>query len=155
MTDDEPTTEPNELPPEAVRPEPVESPKPRYSFLRRHWGKTLIAAVILVPALIFTIWSGIALSYSYSEGNRVGFVQKLSRRGWLCKTWEGELQLSNIPGSAPVLFQFTVRSDSIAKVIENAGGKQLQLYYKQHVGLPTDCFGDTEYFVDGVRIVQP
>jgi hypothetical protein len=151
MTDDEPTTEPNEPPPEAVRPEPTESLEPRRSFLRRHWGKTLIAAVILVPALIFTIWSGIALSYSYSEGNRVGYVQKLSRRGWLCKTWEGELQLSNIPGSAPVLFQFTVRSDSIARVIENAAGKQVQLYYEQHVGLPTDCFGDTEYFVKAVR----
>lgn len=150
--DDEPRPDPIEPSPEVARVEPVE---PRGSFVRRHWGKLTIAAVILLPALVFTIWSGIALSYSYSQGNRVGYVQKLSKRGWLCKTWEGELQLSNIPGSAPVLFQFTVRSDSIAKVIEDAGGKQLQLYYKQHVGLPTDCFGDTEYFVDAVRIVQP
>ena len=150
--DDEPRPDPIEPGPEAARVEPV---GPRRSFVRRHWGKLAVAAVILVPALVFTIWSGIALSYSYSQGNRVGYVQKLSKRGWLCKTWEGELQLSNIPGSAPVLFQFTVRSDSIAKVIEDAGGKQLQLYYKQHVGLPTDCFGDTEYFVDAVRIVQP
>lgn len=150
--DDEPRPDPIEPSPEVARVEPVE---PRRSFVRRHWGKLAIAAVILLPALVFTIWSGIALSYSYSQGNRVGYVQKLSKRGWLCKTWEGELQLSNIPGSAPVLFQFTVRSDSIAKVIEDAGGKQLQLYYKQHVGLPTDCFGDTEYFVDAVRIVQP
>ena len=152
MADDEPRADPIEPVPEAARVEPVE---PRRGFLRRHWGKLAIVTVVLLPALIFTIWSGIALSYSYSEGNRVGYVQKLSRRGWLCKTWEGELQLSNIPGSAPVLFQFTVRSDSIAKVIEDAGGKQLQLYYKQHVGLPTDCFGDTEYFVDGVRVTQP
>ena len=147
--DDEPRADPIEPSPDVARVEP------RRSFVRRHWGKLAIAAVILLPALVFTIWSGIALSYSYSQGNRVGYVQKLSKRGWLCKTWEGELQLSNIPGSAPVLFQFTVRSDSIAKVIEDAGGKQLQLYYKQHVGLPTDCFGDTEYFVDAVRIVQP
>jgi hypothetical protein len=152
MADDDTTSDPIEPPPEVA---PVEIVEPRRSFVRRNWGKVAIAAVILLPALIFTIWSGIALSYSFSEGNRVGYVQKLSRRGWLCKTWEGELQLSNIPGSAPVLFQFTVRSDSIAKVIEDAGGKQLQLYYKQHVGLPTDCFGDTEYFVDGVRVVQP
>ena len=152
MEDDEPKLDPVEPSPEAARVEPVEA---RRGFVRRHWGKLAIAAIIVMPALIFTIWSGIALSYSYSDGNRVGYVQKLSRRGWLCKTWEGELQLSNIPGSAPVLFQFTVRSDSIAKVIEDAGGKQLQLYYKQHVGLPTDCFGDTEYFVDGVRITQP
>ena len=154
MADDETTQGPlsQEPPPEAPREEVVES---RRSFLRRHWGKMAIAGVILIPALVFTIWAGIALSWSYSEGNRVGYVQKLSRRGWLCKTWEGELQLSNIPGSAPVLFQFTVRSDSIAKVIEDAGGKQVQLYYEQHVGVPSDCFGDTEYFVNAVRIVQP
>ena len=152
MAEDEPKPDPIEPGPDVARVSPLE---PRTRFVRRHWGKLAIATVVLLPALVFTIWSGIALSYSYSQGNRVGYVQKLSRRGWLCKTWEGELQLSNIPGSAPVLFQFTVRSDSIAKVIEDAGGKQLQLYYKQHVGLPTDCFGDTEYFVDGVRIVQP
>ena len=152
MTDDEPRTEPTEPQPEPVREEAVE---PRRSFLRRHWGKSIIAAVILLPALVFTIWAGIALNWSYSEGNRVGYLQKLSRRGWLCKTWEGEIQLSNIPGSAPVLFQFTVRSDSIAKLLEDAGGKQVQVYYKQHVGVPTDCFGDTDYFVDAVRVIQP
>ena len=157
MGDEESTPDPVESQPESVPPEPVRADvvEPRRSFLRRHWGKALIAGVIVIPALVFTIWAGIALSWSYSEGNRVGYVQKLSRRGWLCKTWEGELQLSNIPGSAPVLFQFTVRSDSIAKVIEDAGGRQVQLYYKQHVGVPTDCFGDTEYFVDAVRVIQP
>jgi hypothetical protein len=157
MGDEESTSDPVAPQPEPVTPEPVrtEPLEPRRGFLRRHWGKVLIAGVIFIPALVFTIWAGIALSYSYSEGNRVGYVQKLSRRGWLCKTWEGELQLSNIPGSAPILFQFTVRNDSIAKVIEDAGGKQVQLYYKQHVGVPTDCFGDTEYYVDAVRIVRP
>jgi hypothetical protein len=153
MTDDEST----QVPEETTPPEPAREPivEPRRSFLRRHWGKLTIFGVILLPALIFTIWAGIALSWSYSSGNRVGYVQKLSRRGWLCKTWEGELQLSNIPGSAPILFQFTVRSDSIAKVIEDAFGKQVQLYYNQHVGVPTNCFGDTEYFVVGVRVAKP
>ena len=152
MADDETTQVPEEPQPEPARKEVVE---PRRSFVRRHWWKLAVFGVILLPALIFTIWAGIALSYSYSSGNRVGYVQKLSRRGWLCKTWEGELQLSNIPGSAPVLFQFTVRSDSLAKVIEDAFGKQVQLYYDQHVGVPTNCFGDTEYFVVGVRVAQP
>ena len=148
MADEETTEVPDEPQPEPPRKEVVES---RPSFFRRHWGKLAIAGVILIPALVFTIWAGVALSWSYSEGNRVGYLQKLSRRGWLCKTWEGELQLSNIPGSAPILFQFTIRSDSIAKVLENAGGKQIQLFYEQHVGVPTRCFGDTEYFVVGVR----
>jgi len=154
MADDETTQGPvsQEPQPSPPREEVVES---RRGVLRRHWGKLTIAGIILIPALVFTIWAGIALSWSYSEGNRVGYVQKLSRRGWLCKTWEGELQLSNIPGSAPVLFQFTVRSDSIAKVIEDAGGRQVQLYYEQHIGVPSDCFGDTEYFVKSVRVLQP
>jgi hypothetical protein len=152
MADDEPKPDPIEPSPEVARVEPVE---PQRGFARRHWGKLLIAAVILAPALIFTIWAGVALSYSYSDGNRVGYVQKLSRKGWLCKTWEGELQISNIPGSAPILFQFSVRSDSVARAIEALAGRQVQIHYKQHVGVPTKCFGETEYFVDAVRGVQP
>ena len=152
MEDDEPKPDPVEPSPEPARVEPVE---PRRGFVRRHWGKLLVAAVILVPALVFTIWAGVALSYSYSDGNRVGYVQKLSRKGWLCKTWEGELQISNIPGSAPILFEFSIRSDSLARVIESLAGRQVQIHYDQHVGVPTRCFGETEYFVIGVRAVQP
>ena len=152
MEEDEPKPDPVEPSPEPARVEPVE---PRRGFVRRHWGKVLVTAVILVPALVFTIWAGVALSYSYSDGNRVGYVQKLSRKGWLCKTWEGELQISNIPGSAPILFQFSIRSDSLARVIESLAGRQVQIHYQQHVGVPTNCFGETEYFVVGVRNVQP
>lgn len=158
MADDESTSDPNEPRPEAAPPPPprtVEPLEPRRSFVRRHWGKTAIAAVILLPALIFTIWAGIALSWSYSTGERVGYVQKLSKKGWLCKTWEGELQMSNIPGSAPLLFAFSVRSDSLARAIEAMAGRRLALSYEQHIGVPSDCFGETEYFVTGVREVQP
>ena len=148
----------DERKPDPVEPSPeprAEVVEPRRSFLRRNWGKSAIAAVILVPALIFTIWAGVSLSWSYSDGNRVGYVQKLSRKGWLCKTWEGELQISNIPGSAPILFQFSVRSDSVAKAIEALEGRQVSIHYEQHVGVPSSCFGETEYFVDGVRSTQP
>lgn len=152
MEDDDPKPDPIEPIPEPVRAEPVGPPR---GFTRRHWGKLTIATVILLPALIFTIWAGVALSYSYSDGNRVGYVQKLSRKGWLCKTWEGELQISNIPGSAPIIFQFSVRSDSVARAIEALAGRQVQIHYEQHVGVPSNCFGETEYFVDAVRSVQP
>lgn len=157
MADDESTTDPNEPRPEAAAPPPppLESLEPRRSFLRRHWGKSAIAAVILVPALIFTIWAGITLSWSYSTGERVGYVQKLSKKGWLCKTWEGELQMSNIPGSAPMLFAFSVRSDSLARAIESTAGRRVALSYEQHIGVPSDCFGETEYYVTGVREVPP
>jgi len=148
MADDELTSEPDASRPEEPQKESLE---PRRSFLRRHWGKVTIAALVLVPALVFTIWAGVALSYSYSSGERVGYVQKLSRKGWLCKTWEGELQLSNIPGSAPILFQFSIRSDSLARAIEALAGRQVSLHYEQHPGVPSSCFGETEYFVTGVR----
>lgn len=153
MADDAPEAQPVD-PPAAEAGEPVTLEPPR-SLLRRHWKLATILAVVLVPSLVFTIWAGITLSYSYSTGERVGYVQKLSRKGWICKTWEGELQLSNIPGSAPILFQFSIRSDSIARAIEQLAGRQVSLSYEQHVGVPTSCFGETEYFVVGVREVGP
>ena len=153
MADEEAGPEP-QAPAEPVeRQERAEPLAPKQSFVRRHWGKLLIATVLLLPALVFTIWAGITLSYSYSTGQRTGYVQKLSRKGWLCKTWEGELQMSNVPGSAPILFQFSVRDDSIAQAIESMAGRQVSLTYEQHVGVPSDCFGETEYFVTGVREV--
>ena len=142
--------------PDAPTPDPVraETFEPRRGFFRRHWGKLTIATVLILPILVFTIWSWITLSYSYSAGQRTGYVQKLSRKGWLCKTWEGELQMSNVPGSAPILFQFSVRSDSVARAIEALSGRPVALEYEQHVGVPSDCFGETEYFVTGVREVS-
>ena len=152
MPDERSAPDPGEPRPEQPPAAPVE---PRRGLIRRHWGKLTLSMLILVPAVIFTVWAAVALSFDFSTGERVGWVQKLSRRGWLCKTWEGELQMSNIPGSAPILFQFTVPDDSIARVIESAAGRKVALYYEQHVGVPTNCFGETEYFVSRVRVLEP
>jgi len=114
-----------------------------------------ITTLILGPIAVFSLWAVIALSFDFSTGERVGWVQKLSRRGWMCKTWEGELQMSTIPGSAPMLFEFTVPDDSVANMINQAAGKKVSLYYEQHIGIPTSCFGETQYFVTAVRIVDP
>src|SRR5262249_1646530 len=103
--------------------------------------------------LVFVIWAAIALNFSYSAGTRAGFMQKISKRGWICKTWEGDLQVVAIPGAAPEVFHFTVRSDSIAAELDKLAGKQVSISYQQHTGLPGSCFGDTEYFVTGVRPV--
>ena len=135
---------------------PAPAPEKKRGFLFRNWGKVAIAAVVLVPALVFTIWAGSALSYSYSSGYRVGYVQKFSKKGWVCKTWEGELAQVNFPGSLSQIFNFSVRSDSVAHAIMDAMAKgqvRLELQYDQHTGVPTGCFGDTEYFVKGVRAV--
>ena len=101
----------------------VAAPK-RKSFARRHWGKLALAAILGIPSAVQLARSYAALAFTYSTGDRIGYVQKLSRKGWVCKTWEGELQISNIPGSAPVLFYFTVRDDSIAAAIQGAEGSR-------------------------------
>jgi hypothetical protein len=81
-------------------------------------------------------------------------VQKFSRKGWVCKTWEGELAMVNIPGSLTEKFQFTVRDDKIADYINASLGKRVALSYEEHVGIPTTCFGETRYFVTAVRVVE-
>jgi hypothetical protein len=132
----------------------VAEPKPKPRFLRRHWGKLTVLALFGAPLLAVILWSYGALAYTYSSGNRVGYVQKLSKKGWLCKTWEGELQISAIPGSAPVIFAFTVRDDSVATAIEQALASRVELQFDQHPGIPLSCFGETEYFVKGVRTLN-
>jgi hypothetical protein len=139
---------------EDAPPESVPNP-PARGFFRRHWLATSVGLAILIPALVFTVWAGVALSFAYSEGTRTGYVQKLSRKGWICKTWEGELAMTTQPGVAPVIFFFTVRSDSAAAAITRLQGKQVTLRYKEHLGVPSRCFGETSHFVDGVTAVQP
>jgi hypothetical protein len=128
---------------------------PRQSFARRHWGKLLLAAIVAVPGAVLAIWTAIAMSYSYSSGDRTGYIQKFSKKGWLCRTYEGEIAMVNIPGQIANTFQFTVRDDSVAALINQSQGKRVALTYEQHKGLPTSCFGETEYFVKGVRVLQP
>ena len=123
-------------------------------FVRNHKLASALTIVIVVPIVAVTVWTLGALNYTYSSGERAGFLQKISKKGWICKTWEGEIQLSAIPGSVPEKFDFTVRSDSIAAVLNKMNGERVVLNYEQHKGLPTSCFGETEYFVTGVRAVQ-
>ncbi|MEO6593637.1 MAG: hypothetical protein ABIP94_02665 [Planctomycetota bacterium] len=110
----------------------------------------ILGLVLLVPLLLLAVWTAITLNWSYSEGTRSGYVQKFSKKGWLCKTWEGELAMGNIPGSVPQLFIFTVRSDSLATELTKKMGSRVSLAYKQHRGIPTSCFGETGYYVTGV-----
>ena len=113
------------------------------------------AAFVVVPLAIFTLYIWIALNWSYSEGERAGFVQKLSKKGWLCKTWEGELSLVSLPGAAPEKFEFTVRDELVADRINRQVGTRVALVYGQHKGLPGTCFGDTDYFVTDIKAIQP
>lgn len=142
--------------PEAGTPAAMEPTEPPRSFGRRHWGVLALLAVILVPAVLFTIWAGVTLTYTYSSGERAGYVQKLSKKGWICKTWEGELAMVNLPGAMSQIFPFTVRSDSLAEVINQEMAKgRVVLYYEEHRGVPTSCFGETGHFVKRVRASGP
>jgi len=122
--------------------------------VRSGWMRILRRVVLLLlfgAALAFGLYTWAALSFSYSDGERAGYVQKFSRRGWICKTWEGELAMANLPGTMPQIFSFTVRDAAVANQLNMDMGKRVILHYEQHVGLPTSCFGDTEYFVTSVR----
>jgi hypothetical protein len=127
---------------------------PKKSFARRHWGKLTLTTLIGGPLAALAIYTLIVLNFSYSDGNRTGLVQKISRKGWLCKTWEGELLLASSPGTVPEKWLFTTWSDSVAALIEQSNGKRVELKYDQHVGLWSSCFGETQYFVKGVRPLE-
>jgi len=123
-------------------------------FLLSRTHKLIIAGVIIVPVALLALYTWFVISWTYSTGERAGYVQKFSKKGWVCKTWEGELAMVAIPGSMPEKFYFTVRNDSIAGLINNALGKRVALTYRQHVGVPTTCFGETEYYVGDVKVLE-
>jgi len=116
--------------------------------------KLILAAVVLVPIVLFALYTWSALTWSYSKGERAGYVQKFSKKGWICKTWEGELAIVSIPGTMSEKFFFSVRDDAVAARINESMGKRVKLTYEQHMGIPTTCFGETEYFVVDVKAVE-
>jgi hypothetical protein len=112
-----------------------------------------LGAIVILPALLFVGYTWVVISWSFSSGERAGYVQKLSRKGWICKTWEGEMALVSMPGTVAEKFPFTVRSDAIARQINDSIGAKVALTYEQHIGIPTTCFGETGYFVTAVKAV--
>lgn len=113
-----------------------------------------VVAAVLALALAITGYFWVVLHWSYSSGERAGWVQKLSKKGWICKTWEGELTLISMPGAAPEKFVFTVPDAAVAERINRVMGQRVSLHYEEKVGLPTSCFGETRYFVTGVTEVH-
>ena len=113
-----------------------------------------VTALVIVPLVLFAVYTWVVLNWSYSSGDRAGYVQKFSKKGWLCKTWEGELAMVNMPGTLSEKFYFTVHDDAVADKINKSLGKRVSLTYDQHIGVPSSCFADTEYFVKDVRVVE-
>ena len=110
--------------------------------------KNIVIGVVALLLLVVA-WFAFALNWSYSSGERAGWVQKFSHKGWVCKTWEGELALVSLPGTSVEKFFFTVHDDALALKLSAAMGKRVSLHYEEKVGLPTSCFGETRYFVTG------
>ncbi|HUO52867.1 MAG TPA: hypothetical protein VMT93_10135 [Gemmatimonadaceae bacterium] len=117
---------------------------------RRKW-KWILAAVVLAPFAGIALYTWAALTFTYSRGERAGYLQKFSQKGWLCKTWEGEIAMANLPGTMPQIFTFSVRNDSIAGILNGMSGQRVNVTYEQHRGVPTTCFGETEYFAVGAQ----
>ncbi len=118
--------------------------------------KALKISILLIVAVIvlFAGYVAVVLNWSYSKGERIGYVQKFSEKGWLCKTWEGELQMLPVPGAIPEKFQFSVRDKALISKINSTLGKKVSLSYEQHKGIPTTCFGESEYFAVDARALE-
>jgi hypothetical protein len=113
-----------------------------------------VVGILVVAGLLFAGYTWVVLSWSYSEGERAGYVQKLSKKGWICKTWEGELALVTMPGTVGEKFYFSVRDDAMAQKINQSLGKRVTLTYREHIGVPTTCFAETRHFVYDVRNIE-
>ena len=107
---------------------------------------------LFILIILFVLYTWLTLSYSYSNGSRAGFLQKFSKRGWVCKTWEGELVTGSMLGNQEK-FSFSVRDEDLAKMVSSNIGKRVEIEYDQHVGVPTSCFAETEYYVKKIKSV--
>ena len=116
--------------------------------------RKLLIGLLLTPIVLFIVYVWITLNWSYSDGDRAGYLQKFSRKGWICKTYEGELAMSTVPGTAPVIWEFSVWDKAVAEKIAGLLGKKLVLHYREYRNIPTHCFGATDYFVDSVTVAQ-
>ncbi len=114
----------------------------------------LLFTLLVVLLLGVVAYTWLMLNWSYSSGERAGLLQKFSRKGWICKTWEGELMLTAMPGAIPEKFEFTVRDERLAAELSANAGKRIVITYAQHKGLPSSCFGDTEYFAQQMQLFQ-
>jgi len=129
------------------------SSRSRSDAPRRRWGLWAFLLLLVLPAAVFALWTFAALQVpAYSTGPRAGYNQKISRKGWVCKTWEGELAMANVPGQAPEIFRYSVRDDAVARQLLALAGQRVILTYEQRKGIPTSCFGETEYFATAVRL---
>ena len=125
-----------------------DSPRPRRWLLRLGIG------VPLVLILGGAAWTWATLNWAYSEGERAGILQKFSHKGWICKTYEGELALYIVGGVAPEIWYFSTRDPELAKQLANNVGRQIRVHYTEHRGVPGNCFAETPHFAESFTPVR-
>jgi len=125
------------------------------SAVKRGGRFVRILGLLLALAVVVTVlWTWFSLSWAYSEGERAGVLQKFSEKGWVCKTFEGELALYVVGGVAPQIWYFSTRDEKVAKQLSSAVGEQIRLHYTEHRGVPTSCFAETPYFAESFTVVK-
>ena len=120
----------------------------------RRWLTRLLIWIPVLAIVLGGAWTWFALSWSYSEGERAGILQKFSRKGWICKTYEGELALYIVGGVAPQIWHFSTRDPKLAAELTKNVGRDMRLQYSEHRGVPTNCFAETPYFASGFTVIQ-
>ncbi|MCX6199749.1 MAG: 6-phosphogluconate dehydrogenase [Bacteroidetes bacterium] len=118
--------------------------------------KILVGIVfLLLLALVITF---LVFNFTYSEGSRAGVLMKFSKRGYVFKTYEGELNtggVGNIANTAQVnqVWYFSVKDNGFADTLHLYEGKKVILFYQQKIKhLPWQ--GETDYFVNKVQEVK-
>jgi hypothetical protein len=137
--------------------DPVDSSTPAVSKARKPW-KLILGLVVLIPVLAFALYTWTALHWDYSRGFRSGTLQKFSRKGWICKTYEGEIWQSMMANNGPIdskIWTFTVRDERVVQQLDSLVGKDVRVHYTEHRGVPLSCFGDTPFYVDSVTVMTP
>lgn len=109
---------------------------------------------ILIPLLCLAGYTWLTLNWVYSSGERIGYIQKLSNKGWVCKTWEGELVLVTVPGTQAEKFYFTVRDHQVVEKMNRLAGERVRLLYQEHKGIPSSCFGETSHYVYDIHEID-
>lgn len=118
------------------------------------WLKRLAIWGLVLLIVLGSAWTWFTLNWAYSEGERAGVLQKFSRKGWLCKTFEGELALYIVGGVAPQIWHFSTRDPKLAEELTRNVGQDMRLQYTEHRGVPTNCFAETPYFATGFTVIQ-
>lgn len=127
------------------------APLPRRKTGLKRIG-TIIFLVLLLFLALFIYWH---YYFTYSDGDRFGLLQKISHKGNLFKTYEGELLLSSVSGNqntpiASEKFYFSVTDAHVAQKLNDLQGHHVTVHYKQK-NSPAFWRGDSEYIVDSVR----